>query len=186
MRITAADIGTGARTALTQIAAEALDLPPERIRMLIADSDFGPAILAGHSFGTASWGLAVVEACTALRARLDDRAERPFTVRVNTADQVRAGGRPERHAFGAQFAEVAVDTASGEVRVRRLLGVYAIGRVVNPLTVRSQLAGGMVWGLSMALHEEAVRDPASGGHLNANLAGYHYAANADVRHRPLD
>ncbi len=180
VRITAADIGTGARTALTQIAAEALDLPPERIRMLIADSDFGPAILAGHSFGTASWGLAVVEACTALRARLDDRAERPFTVRVNTADQVRAGGRPERHAFGAQFAEVAVDTASGEVRVRRLLGVYAIGRVVNPLTVRSQLAGGMVWGLSMALHEEAVRDPASGGHLNANLAGYHYAANADV------
>jgi xanthine dehydrogenase YagR molybdenum-binding subunit len=189
VRITAADIGTGARTALTQIAADALDLPPDQVRMRIADSDFGPAILAGHSFGTASWGLAVVEACTALRARLGGSPSIPpegITVRVNTAELIRAMGRPERHAFGAQFAEVAVDIASGEVRVRRMLGVYAIGRVVNPLTARSQLAGGMVWGLSMALHEEAVRDPAFGGHLNANLAGYHYAANADVPEIEVD
>ncbi|MFC0436414.1 xanthine dehydrogenase family protein molybdopterin-binding subunit [Kutzneria buriramensis] len=180
IRITAADIGTGARTALAQIAADALSLPVEWIRMRIADSDFGPAILAGHSFGTASWGLAVDEACKALRARTTGTPTEPITVQVNTAELIQAMGRPERHAFGAQFAEVAVDVLSGEVRVRRLLGVYAIGRVVNPLTARSQLVGGMVWGLSMALHEEAVRDPAFGGHLNANLAGYHYAANADV------
>jgi xanthine dehydrogenase YagR molybdenum-binding subunit len=64
--------------------------------------------------------------------------------------------------------------------VRRMLGVFAIGRVVNPLTVRSQLVGGMTMGLSMALHEEAVLDPAFGTHVNADLAGYHIAAHADI------
>ena len=53
------------------------------------------------------------------------------------------------------FAETGVDVASGEVRVRRMLGIFAVGRVINPLTARSQLIGGMTMGLSMALHEEA-------------------------------
>jgi xanthine dehydrogenase YagR molybdenum-binding subunit len=86
----------------------------------------------------------------------------------------------ERHTFGAQFAEVAVDLTSGEVRVRRMLGIFAVGRIVNPLTARGQFIGGMTWGLSMALHEEAIRDQASGGHVGADLAGYHFSAHADV------
>uniref|UniRef100_UPI001FE06799 helix-turn-helix transcriptional regulator n=1 Tax=Streptomyces yerevanensis TaxID=66378 RepID=UPI001FE06799 len=100
--------------------------------------------------------------------------------RSSTAEDIGRLTSKERYSFGAQFAEVAVDVTTGEVRVRRMLGMFAAGRIVNPLTARSQFAGGMVWGLSMALYEEAARDQATGGHVGADLAGYHFAANADV------
>lgn len=183
VRITAADIGTGARTALTQIAADALEVEQGRVRVRIADSDFGPAMIAGGSMGTRSWGWAITVASGELREQLALGGGIPpegITARSNTAEAVRALTKKERNAFGAQFAEVAVDVASGEVRVRRMLGVFAAGRIINPLTARGQFIGGMVWGLSMALHEEAVRDQASGGHVGADLAGYHFAAHADI------
>ena len=84
------------------------------------------------------------------------------------------------HAFGAQFAEVRVSADTGEVRVSRLLGVFAAGRIVNPLTARSQLIGGMTMGLSMALHEQSVVDPRFGHVVNHDFADYHIAASADV------
>lgn len=183
VRITAADIGTGARTALTQLAADTLEVAPDRVRMLIGDSDFGNAWLAGGSMGTRSWGWAVTMAARELQERLALGADIPadgITVRSDTEQAVRSLAAYERHAYGAQFAEVAVDTGSGEIRVRRMLGIFAAGRIVNPLTARSQLTGGMIWGLSMALHEEAVRDAASGGLVNSDFAGYHIAAHADV------
>jgi xanthine dehydrogenase YagR molybdenum-binding subunit len=183
VRITAADIGTGARTALTQIAADALEVELGRVRVKIADSDFGQAMLAGGSMGTRSWAWAITVAASELRAQLALTGDIPpegITARSNTAEAVSALEKRERHSFGAQFAEVAVDVTSGEVRVRRMLGIFAAGRVVNPLTARSQLIGGMTWGISMALHEEAIRDQASGGLANGDLAGYHFAANADV------
>jgi len=183
VRIAAADIGTGARTALTLIAADALEVAPERIRMRIADSDFGPAMIAGGSMGTRSWAWAVTTAAGELREQLALGGAIPpqgITVRSDTTAAIAALAQKERHAFGAQFAEVAVDVTSGEVRVRRMLGIFAAGRIVNPLTARSQFIGGMTWGLSMALHEEAVRDRASGAPVGADLAGYHVAAHADV------
>ncbi|MFJ4828574.1 xanthine dehydrogenase family protein molybdopterin-binding subunit [Streptomyces sp. NPDC088747] len=183
VRITASDIGTGARTALTQIAADALEVAPQRVRVRIADSDFGPASIAGGSMGTRSWAWAITVAAGELRERLalgDGVPPEGITVRSDTSQAVGALDAKERNAFGAQFAEVAVDRASGEVRVRRLLGIFAAGRIVNPLTARGQFMGGMVWGLSMALHEEAHRDQASGGHVGADLAGYHFAAHADI------
>ncbi|MFD3925120.1 xanthine dehydrogenase family protein molybdopterin-binding subunit [Streptomyces sp. NPDC058614] len=183
VRITAADIGTGARTALTQIAADALEMEPERVRVRIADSDFGPAMIAGGSMGTRSWAWAINVAASELRGQLALGGSIPpegITARSDTSEAVRALTQKERNAFGAQFAEVAVDVTSGEVRVRRLLGIFAAGRIVNPLTARGQFVGGMVWGLSMALHEEAIRDQASGGHVGADLAGYHFAAHADI------
>ncbi|MFI1301987.1 xanthine dehydrogenase family protein molybdopterin-binding subunit [Streptomyces sioyaensis] len=183
VRIAAADIGTGARTALTLIAADALEVTPERIRMRIADSDFGPAMIAGGSMGTRSWAWAVTAAARELREQLALGGGIPpqgITVRSDTTAAIAALAQKERHAFGAQFAEVAVDVTSGEVRVRRMLGIFAAGRIVNPLTARSQFIGGMTWGLSMALHEEAVRDRASGAPVGADLAGYHVAAHADV------
>ncbi|MGI5261468.1 xanthine dehydrogenase family protein molybdopterin-binding subunit [Streptomyces angustmyceticus] len=183
VRITAADVGTGARTALTLIAADALGVEPARIHMKIADSDFGPAMIAGGSMGTRSWAWAITAAVDELKEQLALHAEIPphgITARADTGAAIGALAQKERHSYGAQFAEVAVDAASGEVRVRRMLGVFAAGRIINPLTARSQFIGGMIWGLSMALHEEAVRDPASGGHVGADLAGYHFAANADV------
>ncbi len=85
-----------------------------------------------------------------------------------------------RHAFGAQFAEVQVDQDTSEVRVRRLLGVFAAGRVINPPAARSQLTGAMIMGLSMALLEHSTTDPSFGGHVERDLAAYHVAAHADV------
>ncbi|MER6739211.1 xanthine dehydrogenase family protein molybdopterin-binding subunit, partial [Streptomyces puniciscabiei] len=189
VRIAAADIGTGARTALTLVAADALGVPPERVRVRIGDSDFGPAMIAGGSMGTRSWSWAVAAAAEELRGRLGLGAGIPpegITVRSDTTEAIGSLAPAERHSFGAQFAEVAVDVTTGEVRVRRMLGIFAAGRIVNPLTARSQLVGGMIWGISMALHEEAVRDRASGGHVGADLAGYHVATHADVPHVEAD
>ncbi|TLS47821.1 xanthine dehydrogenase family protein molybdopterin-binding subunit [Streptomyces montanus] len=183
VRIAAADIGTGARTALTLVAADALEVTPDRVHVRIGDSDFGPAMIAGGSMGTRSWAWAVTAAAAELRERLTLGTSIPpegITVRSDTSAAIGALAQKERHSFGAQFAEVAVDVTTGEVRVRRMLGIFAAGRIVNPLTARSQFVGGMTWGISMALHEEAVRDQASGGHYGADLAGYHVAAHADV------
>lgn len=183
VRIGASDVGTGARTALTLLAAEALGVAGERVHVRIGDSDFGPAAISGGSMGTRSWGWAVTAAGRDLREQLalgGDIPPQGITVRSDTTAAVGSLTQKERHSFGAQFAEVAVDVTTGEVRVRRMLGVFAAGRIVNPLTARSQFIGGMIWGLSMALHEEAVRDQVTGGHVGADLAGYHFAANADV------
>jgi xanthine dehydrogenase YagR molybdenum-binding subunit len=174
VRLGAADIGTGARTVLAQVAADALGVGLERVRLELGDSALPWARTAGGSMGTASWGSAVVKACAALRA--SDGVE----AHADTRDEVAADARLERHGFGAQFAEVRVDADTGEIRVPRLLGVFAVGRVLNPLTARSQLIGGMTWGLSMALHEESVLDLEFGDYLNHDFAQYHVAACADV------
>jgi xanthine dehydrogenase YagR molybdenum-binding subunit len=84
------------------------------------------------------------------------------------------------HAHGAVFAEVKVDPDLGQIRATRVLGAFAAGRIINPRMVASQLNGGMIWGVSFALHEEAVMDPRSGRPMNANLAEYHIPVNADV------
>jgi xanthine dehydrogenase YagR molybdenum-binding subunit len=193
VQINATDIGTGARTALWQIAADELDVPPERVTISIGDSDLPPAFVAGASSGTASWGWAVRKACAALRQRIErQRIERQrlqdgsvpaegVTVQASTADDdLNALNGYARFAYGAQFAEVHVDVDTGEVRVGRLLGVFAAGRIVNPTTARSQFIGGMTMGLSMALHEEAVLDPRFGDWINHDFARYHIASCADV------
>jgi xanthine dehydrogenase YagR molybdenum-binding subunit len=84
------------------------------------------------------------------------------------------------HAHGAVFAEVKVDPDLGQMRVTRLIGAFAAGRIINPRMVRSQLYGGMIWGVSFALQEHALMDPHSGRVMNANLAEYHIPVNADV------
>ena len=84
------------------------------------------------------------------------------------------------HAHGAVFAEVKVDPDLGQIRVTRMVGAFAAGRVINPRMVRSQIFGGMIWGMSFALHEQAVTDRRSGRTLNANLAEYRVPVNADV------
>ncbi|MGK5740985.1 xanthine dehydrogenase family protein molybdopterin-binding subunit [Micromonospora sp. URMC 103] len=184
VRINATDIGTGARTALWQVAADALDTPPERVRILIGDSDLPPAGVAGGSMGTSSWSWAVMRACQELRDQLSHHSgalpAEGLTVEAHTADEIRAQRPMARYAYGAQFAEVRVDADTGEVRVSRLLGVFAVGRVVNPTTARSQLIGGMTMGMSMALHEEGVLDERYGDWVNHDLATYHIPACADV------
>jgi xanthine dehydrogenase YagR molybdenum-binding subunit len=97
-----------------------------------------------------------------------------------------AGGDPlaekpyAMYAHGAVFAEVKVDPELGQIRATRLVGAFAAGTIINPRLVRSQYYGGMIWGISFALHERAVLDPRSGRVMNANLAEYHVPVNADV------
>jgi xanthine dehydrogenase YagR molybdenum-binding subunit len=84
------------------------------------------------------------------------------------------------HSYGAHFAEVGVDGDTGEIRLRRMLGVFAAGRIFNAKTARSQLLGGMIWGVSTALFEDAAIDPRSGGFVNRDLAEYLVPVNADI------
>ncbi len=84
------------------------------------------------------------------------------------------------HAHGAVFAEVKVDPDLGQIRVSRLVGAFAAGTIINPRLVRSQYYGGMIWGVSFALHEHAVMDGRSGRTMNPNLGEYHVPVNADV------
>src|SRR5260370_13847974 len=84
------------------------------------------------------------------------------------------------HSYGAQFAEVGVDIDTGEIRLRRMLGVFSAGRILNAKTARSQIIGGMIWGLSAALLEEAVLDTRSGAFVNRDLAGYLVPVHADI------
>ncbi|MFB4319533.1 xanthine dehydrogenase family protein molybdopterin-binding subunit [Actinomadura sp. 21ATH] len=175
VRIAATDIGTGARTALTIIAAETLGVEPSRVTVEIGDSGLPRASVAGGSTGTASWGTAVVRACEAVL-----EAPPGTEVAADTTEEIKAQEKYARHAFGAHFAEVEVDADTGEVRVPRMLGVFAAGRIVNPTTARSQFVGGMTMGLGMALMERSVMDEEFGDYLNHDLAQYHVPACADV------
>ena len=181
--IGAADLGQGARTVLTQIAAEALAVPVADVTVELGSTRLPWAVLAGGSRGTGSWGAAVVDACRRLRA---EHGEDPPDG-AEAHGEALAGAALRDHSvagYGAQFAEVAVNARTGEPRVRRMLGVFGVGRVINPRLVTSQLVGGMIWGLSMALHEESVRDPRTGGVVTRDLASYHVATHADVPDGP--
>jgi xanthine dehydrogenase YagR molybdenum-binding subunit len=186
VRLGACDIGTGTWTTLTQIAADALEVAIEDVDLKIGDSDL-PVTMAfgtGGSSGIISWGTAIAEAAAQLQARLQsDHGGAVPTEGLDIAVEMPANPyttQVSMYTFGAQFAEVRVRNDTGEVRVPRLLGVFDAGRIINPKTARSQLLGGMTWGLSMALHEHSVIDPRFGHVVNQDLAGYHIAANADV------
>ena len=107
--------------------------------------------------------------------------QRPFVEAESGAKPDEAYEAHSRHAFGAQFAEVRVDPDFGTIRVSRLVGAFDCGRVMNAKTARSQLYGGMVFGLGMALLEETVVDAATGRYTNANVSEYLLPVNADVR-----
>ncbi len=179
VRIGAADLGTGTWTTLTQIAADALQCPVEAVHLEIGDTEQPNATVAGGSSGISSWGWAIVAAAQELRrlhgARPAAGAEASAQTPKGADDETFA-----QHSFGAQFAEVRVNTLTGEVRLSRMLGVFSAGRIINPRLARSQLIGGMTMGLSMALHEESVVDERFGHVINHDFAGYHIAANADV------
>ena len=89
-------------------------------------------------------------------------------------------GKHARYAHSAIFAEVKVDEQLGVIRVTRVVNAVAAGRILNPKTARSQIMGGVVWGIGMALHEETLVDHNFGRVMNANIAEYHVPVNADV------
>jgi xanthine dehydrogenase YagR molybdenum-binding subunit len=215
------DLGTGTYTVMTQIAADALGYPMERVRFELGDSDFPEAPVSGGSQSVASVAPAVLAAALALRGKLvklaiDDEASTvhgavPTDVTIDngligsrrrshreplSALVARSGGADivadataepgsERkqysmHSFGAVFAEVHIDRDLGQIRVPRVLARYGIGSLMNAKTGRSQLMGGIVWGIGMALMEQSVLDERQGRIVNANLAQYHVPTNADI------
>jgi xanthine dehydrogenase YagR molybdenum-binding subunit len=177
--IGAADLGTGAWTVLPQITADALGVSDADVDVRIGDTRYPVASVAGGSSGTNTWGSAMVVAAREFRRKFGDRPEDGDEA-GGDVDQAASDEDHASYAFGAQFAEARVDADTGELQVSRLLGVFAAGRIINPRTARSQFLGGMTMGLSMALLENSVWDPAVGQVMNHDLAEYHVAANADV------
>jgi xanthine dehydrogenase YagR molybdenum-binding subunit len=201
------DIGTGTYAILTQIACEMLGLPPENVTVRLGDTELPPGSGSGGSFGAASSGTSVYLACEEIRATIAKNmgcSEPDLTLKDGMAiagnrkvaltevvgdEAIEAKGHVEpgetdekvrQATYGAYFAEVAVNGVTGETRVRRMLGAFAAGRILNHKTARSQFLGGMTWGIGMALTEELAHDPRHGQIVNHDLAEYHVAVNADV------
>ena len=211
------DIGTGSYTILSQIVADELGLELSDVTAKLGDSALPKTAGSGGSFGAASSGGALLEACHSLRTSLVARAtshpDSPLRGKsdgpVQLADgrlhigndsmeltrllalggelsaegQVAPGADQKKFAqysYGAHFVELGVDDASGEIRLRRLVGAFSFGRVLNPLTARSQLMGGMVFGIGQALTEHLELDPRHGMFPNRDFAGYHLPVQRDV------
>ena len=216
------DLGTGTWTVMTQVAAQTLGLPMDKIRLEIGDSALPKTPVSGGSQTAASTGSAVQAACEAVKGKLvqlavddeksplyhaavadvladkgrlflrDDPSKgETFAALLTRAKlpsvEVKSGSKPgeekrqfSMHSFGAQFAEVRVDPDTGEVRVSRWVGAFAVGNRLNAKTVRSQLQGGIVFGIGMALHEKTTVDDRDARIVNPNLAEYHVPVNADV------
>jgi xanthine dehydrogenase YagR molybdenum-binding subunit len=179
VQIGAADIGTGTWTTLSQIAADALGCDLAAVDLQIGDTDLPEASVAGGSSGITSWGSAIVAAVRQFRR---DHGDPPAVSAETVAQSPKNPDADEVtvQSFGAHFVEAHVNADTGEIRVPRMLGVFSVGRVINARTLRSQLIGGMTMGLSMALHEESVRDPRFGHVVTQDLASYHISAHADV------
>jgi len=177
--IGSADLGTGAWTVLPQIAADALGVDVDDVEVRIGDTRYPIASVAGGSSGTNTWGSAITVAARAFREKFGGSPADGDEV-TGDVDQADQDDEHAAYAFGAQFAEVRVHADTGEIRVPRLYGVFAAGRILNPRTARSQFLGGMTMGMSMALHETSVWDQRIGQVANHDLAEYHVTANADV------
>jgi xanthine dehydrogenase YagR molybdenum-binding subunit len=178
------DIGTGTYTIAAQVAAETLGVPLDRVRVEIGDSNYPPGAGSGGSFGASNTCTAVYNACLALRQKL--AAGRIPPEGVEAEGEIGAMWADPNykdysiHAYGAHFVEIGVDADTAEIRLRRMLGVFAAGRIFNAKTARSQLIGGMTFGVSSALLEEAVVDTRSGAFVNHDLAGYLVPVHADI------
>jgi xanthine dehydrogenase YagR molybdenum-binding subunit len=159
-------------------------LPLDRVRVEIGDSNYPAGAGSGGSFGASNTCTAVYNACVKLREILkardigDNGVEAEGEI-ANMWDDPNFS-KYSIHAYGAHFAEIGVDADTGEARLRRMLGVFAAGRIFNRKTARSQLIGGMTFGVSSALLEEAIVDTRTGAFINHDLAGYLLPVHADI------
>jgi xanthine dehydrogenase YagR molybdenum-binding subunit len=174
------ELGTGSYTIFTQIAADVLGIPVQRVRFELGDTNFPKAPISAGSQTAATVGNAVYLAACLLRDRLRERRDDdPVEARAD-ASPADSEEQYSTHAFGAQFAQIEVDPDFGEVRVVKHTGVFGCGRILNAKTARSQLMGGIVWGIGMALMERTEFDERTGRAMSANLVDYHVPVNADV------
>ncbi|WP_432240097.1 aldehyde oxidoreductase molybdenum-binding subunit PaoC [Herbaspirillum robiniae] len=206
------DIGTGSYTIIAQTAAEMMGLPLDRVVVKLGDSNFPVSSGSGGQFGANSSTAGVYAAAVKLREAVAQRLGMDAGVAEFADGMVRAGGksaplgqaamqgelvaedtmeygdlakRYQQSTFGAHFVEVAVDAATAEIRIRRMLAVCAAGRILNPKSARSQMIGAMTMGAGAALMEELVVDKRRGFFVNHDLAGYEVPVHADIPHQEV-
>ncbi len=182
VEVAASDMGPGTYTSMTQIAADTLGLPLDKVRFSLGRSDFPPAPPHGGSQTMASVGSAIRAACLAAleEAVRNDGGNELVEAEASAQRDPDIAARFSMHSFGAVFAEVGIDQDVGTIRVRRALGVYGVGRVVNPHLALSQCTGGMVGGIGMALMERTALDQRDGRPINAHMADYLMPVNLDI------
>ena len=206
------DIGTGSYTIIAQTAAEMLGVPVNKVNVRLGDSDFPASAGSGGQWGANSATAGVYAACVKLREQIAAKLGVSAGDAEFVDGAVRAGGRSQPLAqaasgaelvaedkiefgdldkknqlstFGAHFVEVAVDTVTGETRVRRMLAVCAAGRILNPKQARSQVIGAMTMGVGGALMEHLVVDTKRGFFANHDLATYEVPVHADIPHQEV-
>ena len=192
------ELGGGTYTVLSQIAAETLGVPVERVRTVIGDTTLPEGPASAGSSVTLSAGSAIQDAALKLKQALAEFGatspadyvealarrglERLSADGEWTAGSAIGGGEPglAMYTFGAVFAEVRVDEDIPIPRISRVVGVYSAGRIINPKTANSQMTGGIIWGIGQALLEKSEMDHRLGRFLSKNLAGTLVPVNADV------
>ncbi|NNG21964.1 aldehyde oxidoreductase molybdenum-binding subunit PaoC [Telluria aromaticivorans] len=206
------DIGTGSYTILAQTASEMMGIPLEKVKVRLGDSSFPASCGSGGQWGGNNSAAGVYAACIKLREAIAAKAGFDPARAIFADGLVRAGERSlplaeavgerelvaedfieygdidkrfQQSTFGAHFVEVAVDAATCEVRIRRMLAVCAAGRILNPKTARSQVIGAMTMGAGAALMEELAVDKRLGYFVNHDLAGYEVPVHADIPHQEV-
>lgn len=197
VEIAASDLGTGTNTILAQTAADGLGISLENISVKLGDSNLPPAAGSVGSVGAASFANAVNDACSKITDELLAKSGKQFFVRPTAYQlmlsenisefQSRVDAKPPKdadrysaHSFNANFAEVRVNALTGMIKVTRFLAVTGAGKILNPKTARSQIIGGNIWGIGMALSEESVIDSRWGNFATRSFADYHVPSNFDV------
>jgi len=205
------DIGTGSYTIIAQTAAEMLGVGIDKVVVKLGDSTFPVSSGSGGQWGANSSTAGVYAACVKLRdavaqklnltgdvqfaggmvsagpnrVALAKAAQGGDVVAKDTMEYGELDKKYQESTFGAHFVEVAVDSATGETRIRRMLAVCAAGRILNPKTARSQVIGAMTMGAGAALMEDLVVDKRVGFFVNHDLAGYEVPVNADIPHQDV-
>jgi xanthine dehydrogenase YagR molybdenum-binding subunit len=203
------DIGTGSYTIIAQTAAEMMGVPLEKVVVRLGDSTFPVSSGSGGQWGGNSSTAGVYAACVKLREAVIQKLGFNSAETTFADGQVRSGNRSvplaqaaggggiaaedvmeygdldkkyQQSCFGAHFAEVGIDAATAEIRVRRMLAVGAAGRILNPKTARSQMIGAMTMGVGAAVMEALTVDKRTGFFVNHDLAGYEVPVHADIPH----
>lgn len=206
------DIGTGSYTIIAQTAAEMMGVTLDEVVVRLGDSSFPVSAGSGGQFGANCSTAGVYAACVKLREAVAQRLGLSADDAVFADGEVRSGGKNialreaaktgeivaedsiefaelskkyQQSTFGAHFVEVAVDSATGETRVRRMLAVCAAGRILNPTSARSQVIGAMTMGVGAALMEELAVDKRLGFFVNHDMAGYEVPVHADIPHQEV-
>lgn len=175
--------GTGSPTVYAQLAAEILGVPFETVGFEWGSTDLPNAPIAAGSQTSGTIGSVTVKAANALRERLAslNGTVPPEGITIDVTDKpTEEEEKYATQAFGAHFVEVRVDADFGTVHVERVVSAFDGGRILNEKTARSQMLGGIVWGISMALYEHSRYDTRTGRIMNATLERYLIPTNNDI------